>query len=204
MIVVHGRASSSNVQKVLWLFDELGIAFERIDRGGRFGGLDDADYRRLNPNGLVPTVIDGDLVMWESHAILRHYARCHPASGLFPGDPAGALRSDMLLDWNTTTLWPPLRVAFQAVDRRGLPREAAEVQQALDQVEGPIGILQGLLDGRDYIGGGSFGIGDIPPAISLSRWLYLGRDLQPWPAVAAWYRRCAARPAFQARVVVGG
>src|SRR3546814_3390490 len=75
MIVVHGRANSSNVQKVLWLFDEIGLAFERIDRGGRFGGLDDPAYRALNPNGLVPTVIDGGLVLWESHAILRHYAR---------------------------------------------------------------------------------------------------------------------------------
>jgi glutathione S-transferase len=203
MIVVHGRANSSNVQKVVWLFDEIGLSFERIDRGGRFGGLDDADYRALNPNGLVPTVIDGDLVLWESHAILRHYARQHPATGLFPGDAADAARTDMLLDWNITTLWPPMRVPYLAVERQGRPRESAEVQQALDRLHRPLDILEGLLDGRDYIGGG-FGIGDIPAAVSLSRWLFLGRSLEAWPAVAAWYRRCAARPAFQARIVVGG
>src|SRR3546814_12971550 len=78
MIVIHGRANSSNVQKVLWLFDEIGLPFERVDRGGKFGGLDDPDYLALNPNGLVPTVIDGDLVLWESQAILRHYARQRP------------------------------------------------------------------------------------------------------------------------------
>jgi glutathione S-transferase len=204
MIVVHGRANSSNVQKVLWLLDELGLACERIDRGGRFGGLDDPDYRALNPNGLVPTVVDGDLVLWESHAILRHYARRHPAAGLLPGDAAGAARTDMLLDWNVTTLWPPLRVAYQAVERRGLSRDAAEVRQALDKVEAPLAILEGLLSDRDYVGGSGFGIGDIPAAISLSRWLFLGRDLAAWPAVEAWYRRCAARPAFAARIVVGG
>jgi len=203
MIVVHGRASSSNVQKVVWLLDELGLGFERVDRGGRFGGLDDPDYRALNPNGLVPTVIDGDLVLWESHAILRHYVRQHPAAGLFPGGAAEAARSDMLLDWNITTLWPPLRNAYQAVERRGLSREAAEVQQALDDVHGPLAILEGLLAGRDYVAG-TFGIGDIPAAVSLSRWIFLGRDLERWPAVAAWYRRCAARPAFHARIVVGG
>src|SRR3546814_11426129 len=51
MIVIHGRANSSNVQKVLWLFDEIGLPFERVDRGGKFGGLDDPDYLALNPNG---------------------------------------------------------------------------------------------------------------------------------------------------------
>src|SRR3546814_13532522 len=100
MIVIHGRANSSNVQKVLWLFDEIGLPFERVDRGGKFGGLDDPDYLALNPNGLVPTVIDGDLVLWESQAILRHYARQNPGAALFPGNPADAARSDMVMDWN--------------------------------------------------------------------------------------------------------
>jgi glutathione S-transferase len=204
MIVMHGRANSSNVQKVAWLLDELGLPFERLDRGGRFGGLDDPDYRALNPNGLVPTVLDGDLVLWESHAILRHYARRHPAAGLFPADAAGALRSDMLLDWTTPTLWPPLRVPYFGVERLGKPLESGEVQEALDQVHAPLEILESLLADRDYVGGAAFGIGDIPPAISLSRWLFLGRDLRPWPSVDVWYRRCAARRAFQARVIVGG
>jgi len=203
MIVVHGRANSTNVQKVLWLFDEIGLPFERLDRGGKFGGLDDPDYRALNPNGLVPTVIDGDLVLWESHAILRHYARQNPGAALFPGDPADAAHSDMLLDWTITTLWPPLRVAYVAVEREGKPLESLEVQQALDKVHRPLDILEGQLAGRDYVGG-SFGIGDIPPAICISRWLYLGRDLGAWPAVEAWYARCSARPAFRNRVIVGG
>lgn len=203
MIVVHGRANSSNVQKVLWLLDEIGLPFQRIDRGGKFGGLDDRDYRALNPNGLVPTVLDGDLVLWESHAILRHYARQNPGAALFPGDPADAARSDMVMDWNITTLWPPLRVPFFGVARQGKARESAEMQQALDEVHRPLDILEGLLQGRDYVGG-SFSIGDIPPAISVSRWLWLGRDLARWPAVEGWYRRCSARPAFQARVFVDG
>src|SRR3546814_8809785 len=113
----------------------------------------------------------------------------------------------MVLDWNITTLWPPLAVAYRAVARQGVPRESAEVQQTLDQVHSSLDILEGLLEGRDYVaggqGGGSFGIGDIPPAVSLSRWRFLGRDLARWPAVEAWYRRCAARPAFQARIEIG-
>src|SRR3546814_3506066 len=150
MIVVHGRANSSNVQKVLWLFDEVGLAFERIDRGGRFGGLDDPAYRALNPNGLVPTVIDGGLVPWESHAILRHYARQYPAAALLPAEPAGAARTDMVLDWNITTLWPPLAVAYRAVARQGVPRESAEVQRRPDQGPSSLDILEGMAGGREY------------------------------------------------------
>jgi glutathione S-transferase len=203
MIIVHGRANSSNVQKVLWLLDEIGLPFERLDRGGKFGGLDDADYRRLNPNGLVPTVIDGDLVLWESHAILRHYVRQNPGASLFPGAPADAARSDMVMDWNHTTLWMALRPSFLGVFRQGKAPDSEEIRQALDKVAGPIAILERLLHGRDYVGG-TFGIGDIPPAISLSRYLALGRDLAPWPEVDAWYQRVAARRAFQARVFVDG
>src|SRR3546814_7981784 len=130
MIVIHGRANSSNVQKVLWLFDEIGLPFERVDRGGKFGGLDDPDYLALNPNGLVPTVIDGDLVLWESQAILRHYARQNPGAALFPGNPADAARSAMVMDWNITTLWPPIAVAYRAVEREGVPRAADAVPPA--------------------------------------------------------------------------
>src|SRR3546814_3283796 len=95
----------------------MGLPFERVARGCKFGGLDDPDYLALNPNGLVPTVIDGDLVLWESQAILRHYARQNPGAALFPGNPADAARRDMVMDWNITTLWPPIAVAYRAVER---------------------------------------------------------------------------------------
>ena len=51
---------------------ELGLEHERIDWGGKFGGNDNQDYRAMNPNGLVPTIRDGDLVLWDSPAILRY------------------------------------------------------------------------------------------------------------------------------------
>jgi len=107
------------------------------------------------------------------------------------------------LDWTHTTLWMALRPSFLGVFRQGKAIESEEIQQALDQLAGPVATLEGLLDGRDYVGG-TFGIGDIPPAISLSRYQALGRDLAPWPKVDAWYQRLAARPAFKARVFVDG
>src|SRR3546814_11087227 len=107
MSVMHGRANSSNVQKVLWLLDEIGLAFERIDRGGRFGGLDAPAYRALNPNGLVPTVIDGGLVLSDSHAILRHSARPYPRPALLPPEPAHPALPQRVLHLHTPTPFNP-------------------------------------------------------------------------------------------------
>src|SRR3546814_13974208 len=109
----------------------MGLPFERVARGCKFGGLDDPDYLALNPNGLVPTVIDGDLVLWESQAILRHYARQNPGAALFPGNPADAARSDRVMDWNIPKLSPPLALACRAVARQGVRRAADAGQHAL-------------------------------------------------------------------------
>src|SRR6266550_2607907 len=88
MLKIWGRASSSNVQKVLWCCAELDLPFERLDVGGTFGGNRDAEYLALNPNGLVPTVKDGDLIMWESNTICRYLAATRNGERLYPRDPA--------------------------------------------------------------------------------------------------------------------
>ena len=63
MLTILGRNNSSNVQKVMWAVGELGLAHERKDVGGAFGGNKDAAYLAMNPNGLVPTIIDDGFVL---------------------------------------------------------------------------------------------------------------------------------------------
>ena len=82
MLKILGRKTSSNVQKVLWCCSELDIAFEREDIGGPFGGNDKPDYLALNPNGLVPTIIDDGFVLWESNAIVRYLCAKHATGTL--------------------------------------------------------------------------------------------------------------------------
>src|SRR5262249_58621242 len=88
MLKIWGRTTSSNVQKVLWCCGELGIEFERVDLGGPFGGNQDPEYLALNPNGLVPTVRDGDLILWESNTICRYLAATRDGQPLHPAAPA--------------------------------------------------------------------------------------------------------------------
>jgi len=62
-ITIWGRANSVNVQKVLWCLHELDLAFERIDAGMAFGKNREPEYLSMNPNGRVPTLVDGDYVL---------------------------------------------------------------------------------------------------------------------------------------------
>ena len=103
MITIWGRNTSSNVQVVMWAVAELGLEHERIDWGGAFGGNDDPEYRAMNPNGVVPTIRDGELVMWESPAILRYLGARYGDEGFWPADPAERARLDMWAEWVKTS-----------------------------------------------------------------------------------------------------
>ncbi len=71
-ITIYGRATSSNVQAVMWGAAELGLNHIRHDIGGRFGGTDTPEFLAMNPMGLIPVLQDGDLTLFESASILRY------------------------------------------------------------------------------------------------------------------------------------
>src|SRR5687768_9505348 len=110
MLRIWGRANSSNVMKVLWLCDELGIAYERIDAGGAFGRTNEPDYLAKNPNALVPTIEEPDgFVLWESNAILRYLARSRaPGNPIYPSEPRVAADCDRWMDWQVSAINPPM------------------------------------------------------------------------------------------------
>ena len=86
MVKVYGRITSSNVMKVLWTLSELGLDYDRVDAGMAYGVVDTPEYRAMNPNGRVPTVQDGELILWESNAIVRYLAAKHGGDALSMAD----------------------------------------------------------------------------------------------------------------------
>lgn len=88
MMRLWGRKSSINVQKVLWCLAELDLKesqdFERIDAGLQFGKNNTPEFLKMNPNGLVPTIEDGDLMLWESNTIMRYLVSQYDKDGRFP------------------------------------------------------------------------------------------------------------------------
>ena len=96
---ILGRPNSFNVRKVLWLCDELGIPFVREDWGRGYKPTATPEFLKLNPVAQIPVVLDGDLVLRESHAILRYLATKHGAETLYPSAPEKRVRVEQWMDW---------------------------------------------------------------------------------------------------------
>ena len=124
MRTLWGRLNSVNVQKAVWALDEAGLPFEAIPAGGAHGVVHDAAYRALNPNGLVPTLVEDGFVLWESNAILRYVAAASPVLAP-PEDPRQRALIDQWLDWQATSFTPGMRDAFWQLFRSATPDRAA-------------------------------------------------------------------------------
>ncbi len=104
MLTVWGRINSINVMKVLWTCTELGIAYERIDAGMQHGVVDTDHYGAMNPNRRVPTIRDGDFVLWESNVIVRYLAMRERRADLLPESARERADAERWMDWSTSTL----------------------------------------------------------------------------------------------------
>jgi glutathione S-transferase len=197
MLKIWGRASSTNVQKVLWICEELSITYERIDIGGPFGGLDAPAYRAKNPNGLIPCIEDGDFVLWESHAILRYLAAGDPARRLLPSGRRECAGVDQWMDWQMVTLGLSLRDLFMFVSGR-VRAEPDTISAARQRVANALSIIDGHLATSRYVGGERFTIADIPIGISVHRWLSLPIERPHLAALERWYETVAQRATFDA------
>jgi glutathione S-transferase len=147
MMRLWGRKSSINVQKVIWCLAELGLKegkdFERIDAGLHFGKNRTPEFLALNPNGLVPTLEDGNLVLWESNTILRYLAKEHDKKKRFPTDIRAQYSSEKWLDWQLGTLWPTLRIAFLGLTRTpAAERDREWLREARAAAIAPFGAAQ--------------------------------------------------------------
>ena len=203
MLKVWGRVTSLNVQKVLWTLAEVGVSYERIDAGLQFGVVKTPEYLALNPNGLVPTIDDGGLVLWESNVIVRYLASRYAAGTLCPADPGERFRAERWMDWQATTITPAITPAFMGLIRK-VPEFMTEavVAEARKKTNAALAILEGALAGRDYVNGAAFTMGDIPVGVAVNRWYALPVERASFPAVEAWYARLKERPGFATHVAI--
>ena len=186
---IIGKASSINVRKVLWACDEIGLVYERQDQGPELA---------LNPNGLVPVVVDGDFVLWESNTILRYLAGRYGATDLLPQEPRRRAEVEQWIDWQATDLNSSWRYAFMALVRRDPafddPRQIAASTTNWNR-------MMSILDDRlattqACVAGAGFTLADIPIGLSVNRWLMTPIERPALPAVLAYYERLSTRPAF--------
>ncbi len=202
-ITIWGRLNSINVQKAIWALEELGVDYEHIPLGGSFVGLTDPAYRALNPNVRVPTLRDGETVVWESHAIVRYLAANTGRGRLWPDDPRRRAAADQWVDWTATTFQAAWLRVFESVVR--VPedkRNPALIAEAMDDANRLLRMLDAALAERPFLAGTELTYGDIPAGVAMFRWMTMPIERQPMPNLEGWYRRLDARSAFRKAVCV--
>ena len=203
MLKLWGRNNSVNVQKAIWCLEELKLPYERIDAGMQYGVVNEPQYRRMNPNGLVPVIEDGGTVLWESNAIVRYLSAKHGAGTLWPNDPRQRADSDRWMDWATSTVAPALTPVFWGLIRTPPEkRNMATIEANAEKVAQAFQVLDQSLAGRDYVCGKSFTMGDIPLGTFVYRWYALAVKRPTLSKVEAYYQRLQQRPAFKKHVML--
>jgi len=188
-----GRKTSGNVQKVLFLLEELKLPYEREDYGRQFNNTQTPDYLKLNPNAKVPTLVDGGLVIWESNTILRYIAS-KAKSSLYPADPGKRSQVERWMDWQLASLNNPYLAMFREAKLEPAKRSADFAAQQKD-----LGAQLAILDKSmgKWVAGDELSIADICLAPIVYRCLRFGVDLPELANVKRWDAAISGRDAFK-------
>ncbi len=204
MLTLWGRANSFNVQKVAWLIEELELPHLHVEAGGSHGGLDDPDFRAMNPHGKVPVIRDGDVAVWESHAILRYLAASYERALFWSADPAERARIDAWMDWGQTVLQPDfLRGVFWGFYRTPeAQRDMPAIEAAMARCTEHFILLDQMLKDRPFMLGEHLTLADIVIGTHLYRYFEMGLERPDHSNLTAYYEHLKNRPAYQHGVMV--
>lgn len=199
MRTLWGRANSSNVMKVIWLLEELRLPYYRIDVGGPFGRTKTPEYIAMNPNSFVPTLQEGDFILWESNAILRYLCAANvPGHPIWPDDLRMRANVDRWMDWAQTVLCAPQSTVFQGLVRTPPEeRNTGAIEAAAAEAGRAWLILDAKLAEHDYIAGPDFTLADIAVGPHVHRWFSFTLHRPETPHLHAWYHRLLARPVYR-------
>ena len=197
-IHIWGRINSINVRKVVWAAQECGVPFERTDAGMAFGIVKTPQYLAMNPNAKVPTLQDGELLLWESNVIVRYLCAEYGNDALYPQDLAQRFNAERWMDWQQTTFNPASGPAFhQLIRTPEAQRDPSIIAQSVAAMAPLLEQLNAHLADRDYLAGDHFSMADIPLGCEMHRWFGLPQARPTLPHIERWYASVSARPATQ-------
>jgi glutathione S-transferase len=202
-LVLWGRRTSANVQKPMWALAELGVPHEQREVGGKYGGLDSPEFVAMNPNKVVPVLQHGDLVLWESNAIVRYIAATWGSGSLWPVEPRKRAVADQWTDWTATTIQPAWTAVFVRLVRTApSKRDPQAITAAVAAANALFAILDEALARTPYLAGNQLTYADIIAGVSLYRWYDMDIQRRALPHVEAWHARLRERTAFRNTVEV--
>jgi glutathione S-transferase len=213
-VKVWGRPTSTNTQRVLWTLVEAAVPYELILASGTtgangyvwrgekpFGIVESAEYRAMNPNGKIPTIADGDFILWESNAIVAYLARRYAPGKLFGSSEATFALAMQWMLWTNDALDHPLHALVMHLERLPEDQRSPEtVETSRQEIVRKLELMEARLASSPYLAGAEFSMGDIPPAISMQRFLHFNLKRAPTPRVDDWLARIGGREGFRAHV----
>ncbi len=173
MLKILGRDNSINVRKVLWLCEELNLEYEREDWGRGVLSTQSPEFLQLNPNGQIPVVLDGDLVLWQSNSIIRYLANAYDKEHLlYPTQAKERFFVDQWLDWQAIELNNSWTYTIMSLLRHSPDHQDPNLlQQGIDKWNRHMQMLdQQLAKTQAYVTGSQFSLADIPIGLSVQRW----------------------------------
>ena len=204
MLTIHGRATSVNVQAVMWAVGELGLEHRRIDVGGAFGGTDEPAFLAKNPMGLVPVLEDGTVTLFESQAILRYLAAKHGAEHLWPDDPGARAPVDQWMEWAKTSVSPVIthKIFWQFVRTTAAERDHQRIAEGETELKTLMGIAEAQIARNGWLTGPDMTLADISFGVLLYRYYTVPFERAELPELAAYYDRLRDRPAYAEHAMV--
>ncbi len=196
MITLYG-VPGSRAMRSLWMLEEIGVPYENVPTHFATGDCKKPDFLKINPNGHIPALVDGDVTLFESLAINLYLARKY-GKELWPTSVADEGRTFQWSIWAMTEAEEPVLTAL--MHRMFLPtdqRDPAKAADAGKRFQKPLAVLEGALQDREYLLGSTFTVADLNVAAVIG-WAPMGGiDLSSAPKAGAWLARCSGRPAMQ-------
>jgi glutathione S-transferase len=180
---------------VVWAAQEVGVPFQRTDAGLSYGVVKTPEYRDMNPNSEVPTIQDGELVLWESNVIVRYLCARYARDSLYPQELAARFDAERWMDWQQTTFNRAAGTAFVQWFRTPADkRDMAAIVQSVEKTQPLLALLDAHLARQAYMAGDHFTMADIPLGCDVQRWLGLPEQHPYLPNLRRWINTLLQRP----------
>jgi len=195
---IYGRHTSYNVQKVLWLADELELDYRHIQIGGKFGGNDSVEFLRMNPLGKVPVLAHAEHYVWESNTIIRYLAQCFSNGSWIASTPYERSVQERWMDWSIEKLEPAFFKVFWGFyrtpenerDENAIKQSAADCEQCLLKIGDQ-------LKGKRFLVQDEPTVADVAVGVYLHRLWSIDLEIEFPDNVSKWYKELSKRPSYE-------
>ncbi len=205
MIKIWGRASSSNVQALMWMIGELKLDYERKDVGFIYGGSDTPKFLSMNPNGTIPVLQEGNAApIWETGAILRHLAAKYGSQGFWPESGLARTQVDQWAEWAklNIALGFTVPIFWRVARTAASKRDVDAIHAAIAKFNTFLTIAEQQLSKHDFLASSQLTLADIQFGHVLYRYFNIDINRANFPNLLKYYSHLSQRPAFQEHVMI--